>query len=139
MNFEKTISYLDRRTNTNARSGCLEWSGPKTKQGYGTFNTEGVKTTAHRAVYWIFHGGSISGMEVHHKCSNKSCVNIDHLEALTKAEHAKLSDKALQMFCVNGHEFSPGNTYFKKFNGTRVCKKCASNRQKLLREMKWTK
>src|SRR5262245_23113326 len=44
---------------------------------------------AHRAA-WIDVNGPIPiGMELHHKCGNKACINVTHLELVTHRKHGQ--------------------------------------------------
>ena len=75
-------------------SGCIEWTGYVTPHGYGMFSIEGRRTMAHR-VAWMFAYGEwppawpASGMVLHHTCSNRRCVNPEHLRLITHEENMK--------------------------------------------------
>ncbi len=136
MNLARICEYFDRLSVIDENTGCWNWIGTKLKIGYGTCNIEGIKTTAHRAFYFLIYQYIAPGHEIHHKCNNRSCINPDHLESLSHDDHVKVSSKAMQTHCIHGHEFSPQNTYYKVSNGTRVCKTCSANRQREKRKMK---
>lgn len=70
-----------------ATSGCHEWIGSKLKSGYGRMEYNGHRLLAHRLSYMVQIGSIDPGMEIHHKCGNKSCVNPDHLSQVTPSEN----------------------------------------------------
>lgn len=75
----------------DAETGCWNWTGAVTRGGYGRASVKiGDRhrgTSAHRAS-WIAHNGPVSpGLEVDHLCRNRSCINPDHLEPVTRAEN----------------------------------------------------
>lgn len=131
-------------------SGCWVYQGYVNPDwGYGVkyCPVKKKQTTAHRFYYEQIHGPQ-DGMVIDHlchkrdgscaggaSCRHRRCVNPDHLKAkLNKANilrgcspPAINSDKT---HCVHGHEFTPGNTYYRKDRTGRQCRECKRRRDK---------
>lgn len=106
--------YVDKRPD-----GCWLWAGSVNKSGYGVFTGRGIR--AHRFAWEVENRRQVpDGLELHHECKNKRCVNPTHLRACTHQENvlAECKDR-----CKHGHAFTPENT---KINsaGARVCREC---------------
>lgn len=61
---------------------CWPWLGAK-KQGYGRFDDVPV----HRFAFELAGGHIAEGMQLHHQCQNRACVNLAHLVPMTHAQH----------------------------------------------------
>jgi hypothetical protein len=66
-------------------NGCKVWTGRRDANGYARWGGQ----WAHRRVYVLECGPIPDGHELDHTCQNPPCVNVEHLEPVTKAEHAR--------------------------------------------------
>lgn len=96
-------------------TGCWEWTGSKTSGGYGIFrwcNADGsIGLSAHRFIYEYLIEPIPPGFDVDHLCRNPSCVNPEHLEAVTHRENLMRGNtaarrNAAKAACSEGHEYA---------------------------------
>lgn len=111
----------------NKTSGCWLWTASK-RRGYGAFYFEGRHWAAHRWAYEHLVGPIPAGLQLDHLCRVPACVNPNHLEPVTGRVNLLRGDtfqaaNARKTRCVNGHPFSPENTYIIK-DGKRACRTC---------------
>jgi hypothetical protein len=66
---------------------CLEWRAGTDSDGYGRFWFRGVNMLAHRFAYAADVGPIAARHDVDHLCTNRRCVNTDHLEQKPPAEN----------------------------------------------------
>ena len=73
------------KTVLNKETGCLEWTGATSWDGYGCLSAgKGKVVRAHRWVWESVHGAIPKKPRPHtlfvmHKCDNRKCCNVDHL------------------------------------------------------------
>lgn len=61
-------------------SGCFEWQGGLTGDGYGKTNFDTNRTrNCHRYLWISFYGPLEPGQCVLHHCDNRRCLNLNHL------------------------------------------------------------
>jgi hypothetical protein len=69
---------------------CLIWRRALDADGYGKRGRSGKWTFAHRDTYAAEYGEIPAGYIVHHKCGQADCLRLDHLEAMSRADHVRL-------------------------------------------------
>lgn len=138
-----------------APSGCIEWRGAKSPNGYGRvgFNFDGTMghytTTAvvHRlTLVWALGEDVPDDCDVDHLCRNRACVRPDHLEPVTRRENIRRgigvgSDTVrldeLSGICKRGHDLTAPNAwaYFKSNGRTsRHCRLCRNENARVRRQ-----
>lgn len=121
------------KVDKNGPNGCWKWLACHNARGYGIFAVRDPhggwrNVLAHRFSY-EFHGNKIpERFDVDHLCRNPGCLRPDHLEAVTHRENMLRGDtfaarQAAQTECINGHEYTPENTY--RWRGKRKCRECS--------------
>ncbi len=122
--------------------GCWEWNAALSN-GYGVFWAYGRQVKAARFAYEQAKGVIPEGLELDHLCRNKSCVNPDHLEAVTRSVNTLRgllpliianigrNHQLSKTHCPQGHPYDLLNTYFHP-DGKRDCRICRQERS-----LKW--
>jgi hypothetical protein len=108
-------------------SGCWLWLG-QLRDGYASLFVAGRPRSAHRLSYETHKGRIPDGRVLHHLCRTPSCVNPDHLEAVTSRTMIRRGDSppgrlARQTHCLRGHLLGGDNLYVCR-RGRRLCRAC---------------
>lgn len=125
---------LESRRTAGDPDACWLWEGSMANSGYGQVEV-GTRDSrqvwlGHRLAFYLANG--YLPENVHHRCHVKACVNPNHLEALTAAEHTQEHNPP-KSECVNGHSFDdPANVYVRKDTGMRQCLACRREAQKAI-------
>jgi hypothetical protein len=99
---EASVAAFGSRVRVADNGMCLEWVGPKTKNGYGQFTDSTTKRSygAHRFAYAVLRGPLAAGAQVNHKCDvagyGRGCVNPWH--TFTGSQSDNLLDAAANGF-----------------------------------------
>lgn len=143
----ETMSLSDRiaaKVCIDPQTGCHRWTG-NTCRGYACINVrvgEGRPGTrrATRVVYELKVGLIPPGLDLDHVhargCRYRDCVNIEHLEPVTRSENNRRgrlgrgeNAQAAKVRCPRGHPFDKANTYVTP-EGKRQCRTCKREAQR---------
>jgi hypothetical protein len=114
----------------NKTDTCWIWTACKTAAGYGYFAIgHSGPQYAHRLAYQLANPISLKGLQLHHICKNRACVNPSHLEVTDNLSHpdGAAGVNRQKTHCKHGHELS-GNNLYVKSNGSRECIACINRR-----------
>lgn len=100
---------------------CWVWNASKSG-GYGIFWWDKKRQGAHRVAYEWAKGKIPKGLEIDHLCKNPSCVNPEHLEAVTHHTNI-LRGKQTKTHCLRGHILKGENIKYRP-SGERFCIAC---------------
>jgi hypothetical protein len=113
-------------TERNAGTGCLEWTGTRTPDGYGLVKDGGQQGTAHRWVYEHEVGPISESHEIDHLCRVRHCVEPTHLEPVLPAENHRrgLLPYTIRTMCRKGlHDITQPEAWY-VHKGKRTCLEC---------------
>lgn len=122
---EQTIAHFWSKVEKT--DACWHWMGARDRHGYGSFQ---ARTRAHRFAYELARGPIPAGLEIDHLCRNPSCVNPEHLEAVTHRENMRRAENfagrnARKTHCKRGHALTPDNVYVQPSRKhSRSCREC---------------
>lgn len=111
-------------------NGCWEWTAVTAGEGYGYFYKGSVTKGEHGRVYahrwsYEYHVGPIpEGLVIDHLCSNRVCVNPEHLEPVPQKVNVDRGEgHGKETHCPAGHEYAGENLYITPRN-QRQCREC---------------
>lgn len=119
--------------------GCWIWKGQLSHNGYGRYvlrweGKKSIRVPAHKWAYERWVGPTPEGCEFdHYVCERPSCCNPHHVRPVTHWENilrgrSFSAVNAAKTECVNGHPFTPDNTYVSRGGTKRSCIACRNIR-----------
>lgn len=107
---------------------CAIWLGGVDRDGYGKSSYDGKFKRAHRLVWELTNGPIEDGAEIDHLCKQPSCIEITHLEPVTRRTNWERSDCPSSISrrkneCYAGHDLDE-HGYVNPNTGVRSCRKC---------------
>lgn len=105
---------------------CCLYAGYKRPNSYGEIVRKRRPRLVHREVYEAIVGGIPNGLTIDHLCKVRCCINVDHLEPVTRRLNIQRQFGEPGK-CKRGHLLS-GNVYvWVSLKGTihRKCRKCS--------------
>lgn len=115
---DNLLERIEGRYIPDPNSGCWLWTH-SLRNGYGAIGenqVNGIKGKTkyvHRILYEKYKGPIPIGYELDHKCRIRSCVNPDHLEAVSHLENVRRGNagwhNAIKTHCPKGHSYSGYN------------------------------
>lgn len=143
-----TAAHIQSRCRVDIRTGCVEWTGTLSDDGYGKAvvgyraHARPVRRYAHVVSFEMWRGAVPTGLELDHTCRNRRCINPDHLEPVTRKVNVRRGalphlmrdpgfrpKRALVETCKNGHAMSGENVgRNEKRRWCRACKRAVSQK-----------
>lgn len=117
-----------------AESGCWLWQAEVGSNGYGRFWFREDRMPAHRFAHEHYKGPTPEGWVIDHLCRVPTCVNPDHLEAVTHGENVRRGDhpERRKTHCKWGHPFTEDNILWR--GRKRRCRRCIQDQNRRARE-----
>jgi hypothetical protein len=80
-----------KKVEINFQTGCWIWkAGLNKPKGYPSVRIDGRMRSGHRAIYEHFYGTIPRGLEIHHSCLTRVCVNPHHMVVTDRDTHRKI-------------------------------------------------
>jgi hypothetical protein len=103
------------------KGDCWLWVGALTDDGYGLVSIDGTSKRAHRVVFEEQVRKLSSKELLSATCSNRNCVNPDHMEIISpetlRRRNQAAHNATLSQLCSKGHELDEN----------RKCRICAND------------
>jgi HNH endonuclease len=123
--FSRLCAKLRFSWDNDCEGPCALWTGAHDDKRYGQYGYGGRTRRVHVLAWeWAHEQPLPPGLLVHHTCTNPACVNVQHLQAVTPAEHTALHRR---ITCPRGHLLLGDNLYISVHRDgytRRFCRAC---------------
>lgn len=119
---ETVVEELKALCTTNDKGCWLLPGSSMNASGHKRVQYQGVQQGAHVFVYETLVGPVPVGHDLNHTCEEPPCINPEHMEPITRAEHMRLH-RLSKTICKRGHPLSGSNVRVNS-RGQRVCLQC---------------
>lgn len=102
-------------------SDCILWTGATQSKGYGCVGIGGNVYLTHRVAWEDANGSIPDGLTVDHLCKNRLCLNVAHMELVTRAMNSARKSASIE-YCDAGHELSIRT---REGREVKYCRECA--------------
>lgn len=104
------------------------WVAAQNSRGYGCYGVDGVSQLAHRVAWEDAHGPIPDGLTIDHLCRIKCCVNVAHMELVTRTENQRRASFLKPGGeCSNGHPIATEADLYVNPRGRAECRACRRN------------
>lgn len=115
-----------------SESGCWEWAGARTANGYGRLRPGGRHVYAHRFAYEGLVGPIPEGLSLDHLCRVRHCIRPGHTEATTHRTNVRrgigpTAVNARKTHCSRGGHPLFGDNLYVNPRGERNCRICKAD------------
>lgn len=103
---------------------CILYHGRAKPTGYAQMLIGNKQEYVHRVAYRLAKGRIPKGYQVDHLCKTRSCINPDHLEAVTPQVNVSRAGNHYRdrTHCQNGHILV--GKHIRLYHGYRYCRIC---------------
>ena len=112
--------------------GCWVWTAGRDKNGYGKFTVNKRPRMAHRVSYEAKFGPIPDGLVIDHLCRETSCVNPDHLRAVTTRENLMAAGSlSLAKRLAERDNCETCGSAYEQLSYQRACRECMRVRNRV--------
>jgi len=107
-------------------SECVILPNKPGPSGYVNIWRDGKTHLAHRLAWQEVHGPILGALVIDHLCRNRACVNVEHMELVTRAENTRRGNRYRwpEGTCIRGHDWSEHGYTVPSRPTKRRCRAC---------------